>query len=491
MPYNLDDTIAAIATALGHSGIGIIKISGPEAPAIARRIFKSATGKKRLRPYHLHYGAIIDPHTGETIDEAMVVHMPQPHSYTRQDVIEIQAHGGTVSVQRILQVVLSLGARAAEAGEMTLRAFLNGRLDLAQAEAVLDIIEAKTEAALRVAAEQLNGSLSAQVGDIRRRLLHQLAFLEASIDFVEDEIPFQDILPPLRDIAARLERLLQSADYGQIYRQGVKAAIVGQPNVGKSSLLNALLRGERAIVTSIPGTTRDTLEETANVGGIPLVLVDTAGIRTQTADEVERLGVERSRAALQQADIALMVIDGSRPPESGDWAIERLVRAKPGLLIINKTDLLAEQTIDPPDDFMPAAARVRISALTNEGIDLLEAAIQQLVLGGAVTLADTPLLSNPLQKALIQVALATPAPPSRGSRRVDAGFSLHRCAGGGGSAGTNHRGGRHRGFAGHHFQQFLYWKIVETPKLGVSTDGDCWQEAKSCDFGPLKIWTDC
>ncbi len=403
--YSLDDTIAAIATSIGQSGIGIIKLSGPESLPIARQLFRSAKGISKLQPYHLHYGHIVDPASNIAVDEALVVYMPKPHSYTQQDIIEIQAHGGIVPLRRILQLVLSLGARPAEAGEMTLRAFLNGRMDLAQAEAVLDIIEAKTDAALRVATEQLGGALSGQVSQVRRALLDTLAFLEASIDFVEDEIPLQDVVGPLTDVSTQLEKLLISADHGQIYRQGIKAAIVGRPNVGKSSLLNALLRGERAIVTEIPGTTRDTLEETANVGGIPLVLVDTAGIRTDTADKVERIGVERSQKALQQADIALMVIDGSCDLERSDWEIEGLVRHKPGLLIVNKTDLLSAKNLQPPANFYPDAERCRISALENQGINTLEEAIVELVLGGGVTPADTPMVSNPRHKALLQRAL--------------------------------------------------------------------------------------
>jgi tRNA modification GTPase len=256
-----------------------------------------------------------------------------------------------------------------------------------------------------VATEQLSGTLSHQVSDIRLLLLDTLAFLEASIDFVEDEIPVQDVVGPLDQIAIQLNELLKSADHGLVYRQGVKAAIIGRPNVGKSSLLNALLRGDRAIVTDIPGTTRDTLEETANIGGIPLVLVDTAGIRTETIDEVERIGVQRSQTALERADIALMVIDGSCECQRGDWDIEKLVRNKPAILVINKNDLPPAQTLETLQDFLPHAKRVYISALTNKGIDKLEEAIIALTLGGNVTLADTPIVSNPRHKALLQQAM--------------------------------------------------------------------------------------
>ena len=402
--YSLDDTIAAIATSIGQNGVGIVKVSGPEALSIANRIFSSAKGIAGLQPHRLHFGYIIDPDNKTTIDEALVVYMPKPHSYTRQDVVEFQAHGGVVPVRRILQLALSLGARPAEAGEMTLRAFLNGRLDLAQAEAVLDIVEAKTDAALRVATEQLSGTLSGQLAVVRTRLLDTLAFLEASIDFVEDEIPLQDVIGPLSQAAQELESLIRSADHGLIYRQGVKAAIVGRPNVGKSSLLNALLRGDRAIVTDIPGTTRDTLEETVNISGIPLILVDTAGIRTETSDVVERIGVERSQAALQRADIALVVVDGGQALENGDWEIAKLVSGKPALLIVNKIDLPAAHERDIPAAFLPTVDRIHISALTNQGLETLEQAVEELVLGGQVTVADAPMVSNPRHKALLQQA---------------------------------------------------------------------------------------
>lgn len=406
--FSLDDTIAAIATALGEGGIGIVKVSGPEALAIVEGLFvpASANGRAKqaacLAPRRMTFGHIRHPHSGEVVDEVLVAYMPAPHSYTRQDVVEIQAHGGIVPLRQILKLVLMAGARLAEPGEMTLRAFVNGRLDLAQAEAVLDIVQARTEAALRVATEQLGGRLSNQVRSVRAQLVHLLAYLEASIDFVEDDIPSQEVMRPLQETANALQDMLATADRGLIYRQGIRTAIVGRPNVGKSSLLNALLRGERAIVTPIPGTTRDTLEETINVQGVPLVLVDTAGIRSATDDEVERAGVARSRSALERADMALLVVDGSQALEEADQDIATLIGRKPGLLVINKCDL---PQVELPFDLLSAAPRLRVSALTGEGITDLEDAIVELVFGGAVTSADTPLVSNPRHQASLKRTL--------------------------------------------------------------------------------------
>jgi tRNA modification GTPase len=408
--FSLDDTIAAIATPLGEGGVGIVKLSGPEAGSILGRLFVPAVRATRLEPRRLIFGHIRDPQSGEMVDEVLAVAMPAPHSYTRQDVVEIQAHGGIVPLRRILRLALAAGARSAEPGEMTLRAFVNGRLDLAQAEAVLDVVQARTEAALRVATEQLGGALSARVRAVRARLVDVLAYLEASIDFVEDEIPPQEVASPLREVAAELAAILATAERGLIYRQGIRAAIVGRPNVGKSSLLNALLRGERAIVTPIPGTTRDTLEETVNVQGVPLVLVDTAGIRAEIGDEVERLGVERSRAALARADLALWVVDGSQPLTGADRDIAALMGDKPALMVVNKCDLLARpgEGLEPSpgsSSWLPDAPRLSVSALTGQGIETLEEAIVEMVLGGQVTAADTPLVSNPRHQASLGRAL--------------------------------------------------------------------------------------
>ena len=357
MIFSLDDTIVAIATPLGSGGIGIVRLSGSNSLPIVQKIFRP-TNKRltNLKPRYLHFGKIIHPETHFPIDEALVAYMPKPHSYTCQDVVEIQSHGSTIALQQILQLVLSLGARPAEAGEMTLRAFINGRLDLTQAEAVLDIINAKTTAGLRIATQQLSGVLSVPVSQVRHKLVNTLAFLEASIDFVEDDIPYENVIPPLQEVITELEQLISTASHGMIYRQGIRTAIVGKPNVGKSSLLNALLRGERAIVTDIPGTTRDTLEETANIHGIPLVLVDTAGIRTKASDTVEKIGIDRSHQALHQADLALMVVDMNMPLSIEDWEIAHLMENKTTILILNKCDLPHICVI--PENFLPETPHV-------------------------------------------------------------------------------------------------------------------------------------
>lgn len=410
--FSLDDTIAAVSTPLGEGGIGIVKISGPQAVPILRQLFvrpgEPAGTHGDLPPRSLIWGHITDPQTRQAVDEALVVVMPAPHSYTCQNVVEIQSHGGIISVQKILQLTLSLGARLAEPGEMTLRAFINGRLDLAQAEAVLDIVQARTDAALRVAVDQLGGHLSAQIRHARSQLVEVLAYLEASIDFVEDEIPQQDILGPLSEARGAMTELLATADRGKIYRHGIHAAIVGRPNVGKSSLLNTLLRGDRAIVTPVPGTTRDTLEESINIQGIPVVLVDTAGIRSAAEGEVERLGVDRSRQALQRADLVLLVTDGSQPLTEEDWDIAASIGNKTVLVVINKCDLPTHQpppgTLDQPTP-LSDAPQIHISALTGQGIDQLEQLIADTVLGGQVFASDAPLVTSSRHQALLSAAV--------------------------------------------------------------------------------------
>jgi tRNA modification GTPase len=405
--YSLDDTIVAVSTPLGEGGIGIVRMSGPEAPDILHRLFvpgPDGVPAAGLQPRTLHYGHILEPVMGQIVDEVLAVHMPAPRTYTRQDVVEINGHGGFVALQRIQALCLRQGARLAEPGEFTARAFLNGRLDLAQAEAVLDVVQAKTEMSLQVAMGQLAGHLSDQVWAVRARLVGVLAYLEASIDFVEDEIPERDIGPDLEQASAQLSRLLADADRGIIYRQGVRTAIVGRPNVGKSSLLNQLLRTNRAIVTDIPGTTRDTLEETLNLKGIPVVLVDTAGIAARTNDPIEQLGIERSRIALNQADLALLVIDASQPLEEADREIAALVTTKPAIVVLNKVDLLQHRHPSPQSSILDAPC-VRLSTLTGEGLEALEAAIVETVLSGQVTGSEAPLVTRPRHKEALNQAL--------------------------------------------------------------------------------------
>lgn len=409
-----DDTIAAISTPLGEGGIGIIRISGAKARNILGRVFKRQKGQE-FPARRIVYGHVIDPDTGATIDEALASYMPAPHTYTREDVAEIDCHGGPLALQRALEVTLAAGARLANPGEFTLRAFLNGRIDLAQAESVMDIIQAKTAASLNVAVGQLQGRLSTPVQQVRRQLLSTLAYLTATIDFVDDEIPEQDVIGPLRMAQDGLRSLLENADAGIVYRQGVRTAIVGRPNVGKSSLMNALLDEDRAIVTPIPGTTRDTLEEVLNLQGVPLVLVDTAGI-THTQDEVERLGVERSRRAIERANLVIVVVDGSEPLQDRDREIAAIVGRRPVIVVVNKSDLPSHLEDAEIEALLPGAPRVNTSTKTRAGLDELEKTIVGAALGGRVVTSDALLVSNPRHRDALR----------RAERHVDAALEGQR-----------------------------------------------------------------
>ncbi len=407
MMYN--DTIVAIATPPGEGGIGIVRASGPDASAIAERIFRPLRPGP-LQPYRLRYGHVVDPADGSVVDEALLTLMRAPRSFTREDVIEISCHGGPLPLQRTLELALAGGARLARPGEFTLRAFLNGRIDLAQAEATLDVIRAQTSAGLALAQSQLAGWLSREIRRVRADLLEALAYITAMVDFPEDEVEPQDIAPALRNGLEASERLLAGADQGIVYRQGARVALTGRPNVGKSSLLNTLLRVDRAIVTPIPGTTRDTLEETANLGGIPVVLIDTAGI-TASDDPIERLGIERSRAALATADLALLVFDGRQPLSSDDVQIAVLTHTKPTIIVWNKADA-GEPAEDLPARRLPlpfthdhCIAEVAASTRSSHGVDALVAAIERALLGGAITPADAHLVSNPRHRDALDRAV--------------------------------------------------------------------------------------
>ncbi|HST03585.1 MAG TPA: tRNA uridine-5-carboxymethylaminomethyl(34) synthesis GTPase MnmE [Chloroflexia bacterium] len=389
-----EDTIAAIATPPGEGGIGTIRLSGPSAASILARIFVPASGAilspDDIESHKLVYGAVVDPHTHERVDEALVALMRAPHSYTCEDVVEVDCHGGVVPVQSVLALCLHEGARIAEPGEFTLRAFLNGRLDLAQAEAVLDVVQARTDEGLRLAVEQLGGGVSARVKGIRARLLHALAHLEATIDFPEDDVPPADVSPDLRDALDDLIALIASANTGIILRQGVRTAIIGKPNVGKSSLMNALLRTDRAIVTPIPGTTRDTLEEVVNVRGVPLVLTDTAGLRANedTDDPIERIGMDRTRRALSESDMALLILDGSRMLEGEDLdLIEKMKAEAPPvwLAVVNKSDLDQKLNRHTLKQVLGDVEVVETSAVEPEGTTALEDRLASLALSGKAT----------------------------------------------------------------------------------------------------------
>lgn len=412
--YSLDDTIVAISTPVGQGGIGIVRLTGPEALGIVLRLFRPAGRRRQIEPNHLYYGHIVAPPgegwcgPGDAVDEVLLSYMRAPHTYTRQDVVEINAHGGIMPLRGILALCLESGARLARAGEFTLRAFLNGRIDLAQAEAVLDIVNARTETSLRMAEHQLGGRLSQRVRGVRSGLLDILAYLEAAIDFPEDELPPRQIGLDLQRAEQELIDLLREADRGIIYRQGLRVAIVGRPNVGKSSLLNALLRTERAIVTPIPGTTRDTLEETLNLQGIPLVLVDTAGIG-KTDDLIERLGAERSRSSAQQADVVLWVVDSSVPPTREDSLAAELAVGKPAIVVLNKSDLPAtceDMTcrVSLYANLLPGAPCLAVSAQTGAGLLDLEALLLQMILSGEIVSSTEPLVSNPRHRDLFRRA---------------------------------------------------------------------------------------
>jgi tRNA modification GTPase len=369
------DTIAAIATPPGEGGIGIVRVSGSAAFPIAERLFRRRGGSKPLQSHRAYFGAIVDPATGETLDRALLLPFRAPHSYTGEDVAEFHCHGSPYLLRRVLELVWREGARPAEPGEFTLRAFLNGKLDLAQAEAVADLIRARSEAQLRSALALHEGRLSHQVHALGDELLRLLATVEAHIDFSEElgELDPHALIPDLQHLLQRLDALLQGARAGRILREGARVAIVGRPNVGKSSLLNALLGEERAITTDIPGTTRDTLEESLIIGGVPIVILDTAGLR-ESADVVEQIGIERARRAAERADLILFVYDLTAPDWDADRALlETLPAHAPKLLVGNKMDAADPAQVQRACSVFPDS--VLISALTGAGLDALQEAI--------------------------------------------------------------------------------------------------------------------
>ena len=405
---HLDDTIVAIATPPGRGGIGVVRLSGPEATAIAKPMLRLAHGDE-FQPNRAYFGELIDPATNDRIDEVVVLYFATPYSYTTDDVVEISCHGSPVVLEHVLEMAVARGVRLAEPGEFTMRAFLNGRIDLTQAEAVRDLIDAQTLYQAQVAARQLDGALSKRLQPIKQKLIDLIAIMEAGIDFAEDDvsvIPDDQILDRIAEIHAPLEQLLASFTYGKVVHEGLTLAIVGRPNVGKSSLFNRLVEHERAIVTATPGTTRDLVSETVSLGGIPVRLVDTAGIR-DAVDEAESIGVRKSIEALADADIVLVVLDASHPASDEaarrrDTELVSQVARRPAIVVQNKIDAITTAPL-LPDGGLPV---VMTSALTGQGLEQLRARILRLAGGNGAAQPEAGFLTNVRHQKLVQDSIA-------------------------------------------------------------------------------------
>ena len=424
MPITKDfDTIAAISTPLGEGAIGIVRISGSDAIAISKRIFK---GKDlaSVASHTLNYGHIIDPEQGEVLDEVMVGVMHAPKTFTRETVIEINTHGGIAVTNEILQLVLRSGARMAEPGEFTKRAFLNGRVDLTQAEAVMDIIRAKTDKAMNIAVKQLDGSLKDLINNTRQEILNTLAQVEVNIDYPEyddvEEMTTALMREKTKEFQTLLENLLKTARRGKILREGLSTAIIGRPNVGKSSLLNNLLREDKAIVTDIEGTTRDVIEEYVNIKGVPLKLIDTAGIR-ETDDVVEKIGVERSRKALSEADLILLVLNSAEPLTQQDRDLLALSDMTNRIILLNKTDLPSALDRAQLQEVAQDSPVFAISVLAQDGLEQLEQAIKDLFFAGQTQSKEASYVSNTRHISLLEQALASLKEVENG---IDAGMPV-------------------------------------------------------------------
>ena len=391
----MDDTIAAVATAYGEGGIGIIRISGENSLDILEEIFEFH-GIEEIVNRRMTYGKIVDRDNGQTIDEVLAVYMKGPATYTAEDVVEINCHGSTVSLRKTLSLVLRKGARLAEPGEFTKRAFLNGRIDLSQAEAVIDVVKAKTDKSFDVALSQLEGGLSSYIRDIRQNLLDLLVDITVNIDYPDEdieEITYDKLEINIKQIGDMIEKLLSTASSGRMIREGIRVAIAGKPNVGKSSLMNGLLRETRAIVTEIPGTTRDTIEEALSIRNIPVYLIDTAGIR-ETSDKVEKLGIEKSKEAFNNADFIIFIVDGSEEISSEDEEIIEYLKERKCLVLINKKDL--EQKIDSVQirNMLPNSQIIKTSLINGDGIEEIENAVEELVYGGEITQSESMMVNN-------------------------------------------------------------------------------------------------
>lgn len=402
----INDTIAAISTAVGEGGIAIIRVSGPDSITEVEKIFKSKTKLSEAPSHTVHYGHIIDPLSRENVEEVLVTVMRAPRSFTTEDVVEISTHGGVIAVKRVMDLLLTHDIRLAEPGEFTKRAFLNGRIDLSQAEGVIDLIRSKSDRAFSVAMKQVQGTLSRKINDLRYTLVETLAHIEVNIDYPEHDVESltsEFIKDKSRYVMEEIDKLLKTAEEGKILREGITTAIVGRPNVGKSSLLNALTHDNRAIVTDIPGTTRDVIEEFVTINNIPLKLLDTAGIR-ETMDVVEQIGVERSKHAVDEADLILLVLNANEPLHEDELELMEQLRGRQCIVILNKMDLPSQLDIDIVRRYYPDELIVPMSVKTEEGIDGLEKAISGLFFGGKIEGGDLTYVSNVRHIALLKKA---------------------------------------------------------------------------------------
>jgi len=398
------DTIAAISTPIGEGGISIVRMSGEDAVKIANKVFKGANLSK-VPTHTIHYGHIVDPDTKKTIDEVMVTVMRAPKTFTREDIVEINCHGGIVVTNHILQLLLGHGARMADPGEFTKRAFVNGRIDLTQAESVMDIVRAKTDKARQVAVQQLSGGLLKKIRAMRKKILNTLANVEVNIDYPEydaDTVTAKQMADTSQSVINKINQLLKTAQEGTVLRNGLATAIVGRPNVGKSSLLNYLTKSDKAIVTDVPGTTRDTLEEYVSIKGVPLKLVDTAGIR-HTNNKVEKIGVERSEAALKKADLVLLILDSSEELTDEDMALVKETDGKKRIIILNKTDL-GQKITTAGMRKLTSSAVISTSILKEKNLDELENTIKKLFFSGIENSNDQVMVTNQRQTGLLQKA---------------------------------------------------------------------------------------
>ena len=376
-PSLSEDTIAAISTPLGEGGLGIVRISGKQALSVADRIFRGKVVPSKAQTHTANHGIIVDPTTEETIDEVVLTVMLSPKSYTTEDMVEISCHGGSFVLYKVLQQALACGARSANPGEFTLRAFLNGRIDLTQAEAVAEVIKAKTELSLRVAMDHLKGGLSEKLSAYRDKLVELLAQIEVQIDFPEEDVEPQDrrsISSDIQKIQEQISLLIETYDEGKILKDGLRVVIVGRPNVGKSSLLNAFLKEERAIVTPIPGTTRDAISETANFRGVPVRLIDTAGFRV-SKDMIELEGIKRTKLEIDKADMILWVVDSSQELDKEEFDLEREIKSFKHVVVLNKIDLADESSVSEMEKRFKDKIRQKVSALKLQGIEELKESV--------------------------------------------------------------------------------------------------------------------